>query len=169
MFPLPYLAGYNYYPNEAQVILENAIVQVVRHANLLSFVPPSLCEVSYDEKTKLYTFELVLYNNVSHYSRDCAERDVNRLNHHFQHLQTNCAKTRDNLYNTHCTKLQQYQYEMQTYGHSSIIPEQSWIQYLEYCKTWQYFLSATILFVSCTKASYDRHGRICVVCFKINC
>lgn len=38
------------------------------------------------------------------------------------------------------------------------IPEQSWVNYREFCKKYQYFLYANIVFVSCTKASYDKYG-----------
>ena len=169
MFTVPYHTDFNYYPNEPQTILESTITEVLRHANLLSFNVPSLCMIDYDVKNNLYTFELVLQNAIAFYDTSAGERDVRRMNHHFQHLQTNCAKTRDKLYCTYCTKAQQYQKEIEMYGHSSVILEQSWVEYLEYCKKWQYFLFANLVFVSCTKASYDRNGRICVVRFKIEC
>lgn len=169
MLQVPYRTDFNYYPNEPQTILESTLTEVLKHANLLSFNLPTLCEVDYDAETNLYAFELVLQNNIAFYDSSAGERDVRRMNHHFQHLQTNCAKSRDNLYNTYCARLQQYQYEVHMSGRSTIIPEQSWVEYLEYCKKWQYFLFANIVFVSCTKASYDRNGRICVVRFKIEC
>ena len=167
MLQIPYHTGFDYFPNEAQTILENNITEVVNHANLNAFHLPSLCLLDYDSQHNLLTFELMLKDNVTYYDSNTGERDISHLNRHFQHLQTKCVNHINNLYQTHCMQCQQWQYDMQMNGYSSVIPEQSWIAYLDYLKKWQYFLCANIVFVSCAKASYDRRGRVCVVKFKI--
>ena len=168
MLLIPYNRDFYYaYNNEPQIILETTITEVVKHARLLSFNLPSLCEVDYDAASNLYTFELVLLDTINIYDANASERDVRRLNHHYEHLKTKCLQQKDSLLEEYNICYTTYQNELAVYGVSSLNPEAAWLKYIEYCKAWQYFIFANIVFVNCSKANYDRRGRTCVVKFKI--
>ena len=166
-FPVPYNTVFSYYPSEVKMILENTITEIFKHTNLSSCKNLYLCEIEYDKTYNLYSFEVELQETVTYYDARCGERDVRHLNNHFKHLQSKCIQNWDCQYQHLCYCQQQYIQQMSHLGYSTIIPEQTAVQYREWLKKWQYFLDFNIVFVSCTKANYDRSGRTCVVRFKI--
>lgn len=170
MYSLPYDSQFTYCNNELQVIMENTVTEVVKHTQSTIFIAPTLCQVEYDASTNLLSFELVLRDDINYYDEQRGKKDIDRFNHHYQHLQVQHATQGKALYTQYYNLHSQYLNEMQNYGYSAVNLlniEQLWIACNEYMKQWQYYVSFNLAFVSCSKASYDPTGRICVVRFKI--
>lgn len=166
----PYNSSFTYVDNEIQVLIEKTVTEVIGHTHSTFFVAPSLCEVTYDAPMNLFSFELILNRNVDYYDEQLGKKDVERFNHHYEHIQVQHRNDCNSLCMQHSDLYRRYESELQNCGYSNINPilvEQAWINYCEALKSLQYFVTFNVEFVSCSKATYDPTGRICVVRFKI--
>lgn len=151
---------------EVQNILEDTVTMIFNALNFSIFQPLSLCEIECDS-AGIFSFEIELRDSVIVFDENTIDRFIKRLNHRFGHFQQKCREKYNELLNTYYVATQQFYYEIQNIGFSNITPEKEQLNFINYCKKWQYFLYADIIFLSCTKASYDRNGRTCTVYFKI--
>lgn len=167
MFSIPYNTDFNYMNlKEVQNILEDTITLIFNALNFGIFHQLSLCELECDSNG-IFSFEIELRDSVIVFDENTIDRFIRRLNHRFSHYQQKCREKYNELLNNYYYATQQFYYEIQCFGASNITPEKEQLNYINYCKKWQYFLYADIIFLSCTKASYDRNGRTCTVYFKI--
>jgi hypothetical protein len=165
---IPYNTFFNYLNfDEIVNIFENTIATIVNHTRLSSFHVQPLYDVSQDNATNLFSFELTLHNGVSGYDKLYAKKDLSRLNNHFRHLKTDYISKCNELLIIFQQKYQQYCLETQNLGYSEIFIDDYWLDLIDACKKLQYFLYCKISFVSCQKAHYDRFGNTVIVYFKI--
>lgn len=167
MFQIPYHTGYTYTGEiEVQNIFEETLTLVFNSVHFAIFYPISLCEIEYDSKTNTFFFEVYSKDNAISFDEDKNMRYIKRLNHLYAHLKEKCIEKKLEMELIFNNAIQQYNFQLQSYGFSQLNLDKYNVDYINYCKKWQYFLFANITFLSCAKANYDRLGKTCVIYFK---
>lgn len=153
--------------DEVRGILENTVSQVLSKSHLTSFQCFDYCIVNNDLETNLLQTELILRDSVESYPDSKEKQDLTRIAEHYRALATRQAK-RFQVLNT------QYDSMFSAYQTGGMFPaywgqnlETVTIRRLEFAKDNQYFLQFKLQFVSLNRAMYDRHGRTCLLKFKI--
>ena len=164
---IPFHTDYNYEMGELEAILEQTITYILNHARLSSFEPCSLCTIDIEPNTGCLTTELILHDSVNGYEHYLAQKDITKLNHHFRALKIQHKKEFQRLYEEAFETEQAYHAQIFYDGYSNINPNRKWYLFHDYRKKWQYLLFSTIQFETISRVNYDKHGRICLLRFKI--
>lgn len=153
-------------PEEVRYIVERSLTAVVKHAHLTPFAYLNELVVSNDvNNKKLLVTELELHSDAS-YSQHREAKDLQRLASHYRALRIEAMRKQQILANNlQCACARQQQNA--AFGAVWSDVENCQLRLQEFIKEHQFFLMFNMRFISLSRASYDRDGRVCLLRFAI--
>ncbi len=146
-------------------VLDETITKVLQHSRLSRYELPTLVEVE-NFAPNLYSVELVARENVIN-SEQYSERDVRSLNHHFEYLKNKCLIEAQNLDTKFWVEYNKASWELKMYGQTTVDIQKNQLICDNFVAKNQFFLNVDLRFLTISRATYDRNGRIYFLKFRI--
>lgn len=164
---IPYCYFFNYNSKkEPLFILEKSVGEVLAKAKLSRYDVQTLSVIKSGGAPLVYQIEIDCHPNVVK-PEQYASNDLHILQNCFDILQNDYRNySVDLAYKVNSARMQA-EYELYNYGRTQINVEKYILQEIAFEKRYQYFIRCNLIFLDLHRSMHNRHGRTCVLYFRI--